>query len=451
MSSGVLTAGNGQTWENDLVAALDRPGTGLTVVRRCVDIADVLAVAATGQVSVVLLSAGLRRLDMDAVQRLVASGVAVIAIHPAGDQRSRERLERIGVTDCVADDAGPATLVAAARSAVAGLRTDDGDRRSMNRTVADPRFAFDAAADGTEAPPSLPAREDPPAAGRVVAVWGPVGAPGRSMLAGNLAAEAAEAGVPTLLVDADVYGGVQSSAFGLLDESPGLAGACRLAANGRLDLTELTRLVWAVGPAMRLLTGITRADRWPEIRPSSLPAVLAVCRSMARLTIVDCAFCLEADEEITFDTVAPRRNGATLAVLADADEVLVVGTADPPGMERLVRGLAELREAVPESVPTVVLNRARRSAASTEESAAALARFTGLPVRASLPEDRAATDKAWQQGVPLLQAAPGSALRKGIRQLAAVLASAGVAAAAVSAGVGAGPAGPAAGAHPVDG
>jgi MinD-like ATPase involved in chromosome partitioning or flagellar assembly len=281
--------------------------------------------------------------------------------------------------------------------------------------------------------------QDPPPAGRVVAVWGPVGAPGRSMLAGNLAAEAAAAGVPTLLVDADVYGGVQSSAFGLLDESPGLAGACRLAANGRLDLTELTRLVWAVGPALRLLTGIARADRWPEIRPSSLPAVLAVCRSMARLTVVDCAFCLEADEEITFDTAAPRRNGATLAVLADADEVLVVGTADPPGMERLVRGLAELREVLPEAVPTVVLNRSRRTAASTEESAAALARFSGLPVRVSLPEDRAATDRGWQLGVPLHQAAPGSALRKAIRQLAAVLAATGAAAVPVTVPVGAAP------------
>jgi MinD-like ATPase involved in chromosome partitioning or flagellar assembly len=365
---------------------------------------------------------------MDAVQRLVSGGVAVVAICPAGDQRSRERLERIGVTACVADDAGPAALVAAARTAAAGLGTDETGRRSTQRAVADPRSAFQDGEPGQAVlgPSAFPLPENPPPAGRVVAVWGPAGSPGRSMLAGNLAAEAAEAGVPTLLVDADVYGGVQSSAFGLLDESPGLAGACRLAANGRLDLTELTRLVWAVGPALRLLTGIARADRWPEIRPSSLPAVLAVCRSMARLTIVDCGFCLEADEEITFDTVAPRRNGATLAVLADADEVVVVGSADPPGMERLVRGLAELGEMVPEAVPTVVLNRSRRSAASADESAAALGRFAGLPVRASLPEDRAATDRAWQLGLPLLQAAPGSALRKGLRQLAAALAATGV-------------------------
>ena len=60
-------------------------------------------------------------------------------------------------------------------------------------------------------------------------------------------------------------GGVLATAFGLLDESPGLAGACRLAANGRLDAEELTQLCWRVGDRLSVLTGIARADRWPEV------------------------------------------------------------------------------------------------------------------------------------------------------------------------------------------
>ena len=77
------------------------------------------------------------------------------------------------------------------------------------------------------------------------------------------------------------------------------------------------------------------------------------------MTVVDCAFALEADEEISFDTMAPRRNGATLAVLAEADVVLAVGSCDPAGLERLIRGLAELADAVPAASPQVVLNRCR--------------------------------------------------------------------------------------------
>ena len=93
MTPGLLTAGNGQSWENELVAALDRPGSGMTVVRRCVDIADVLTAATTGQASVVVLSAELRRLDTEAVQRLGSAGVAIVAIYPAGEERIVGRLD----------------------------------------------------------------------------------------------------------------------------------------------------------------------------------------------------------------------------------------------------------------------------------------------------------------------------------------------------------------------
>jgi MinD-like ATPase involved in chromosome partitioning or flagellar assembly len=230
----------------------------------------------------------------------------------------------------------------------------------------------------------------------------------------GIADEAAAAGHVVILIDADVYGGVLAAAFGLLDESPGLAGACRMASNGRLDGATLTGLCWAVGPRFSLLTGIARADRWPEVRPSAIPMVLAVARGLADLVVVDCAAILETDEEISFDTMAPRRNGATLAVLAEADIVLAVGAGDPPGVERLVRGLSQLAEAVPETSPRVVVNRTRHSAASAREISDALARFTGLGVSANLPEDREATDKAWRRCVGLSVAAPRSPLRIGI-------------------------------------
>jgi MinD-like ATPase involved in chromosome partitioning or flagellar assembly len=420
MNSGLLTAGNGQGWENDLVAALDRPGSGMTVVRRCVDVADVLTAATTGQASVVVLSTGLRRLDTEVVQRLDAAGLAIVGIYPPGDDRTKARMQRIGITDLIGDDVGAPALVAAARAAMS--RISDGHRGILlPGAPADPRYALPPADSAPEIESPRRPAADPPPGGRVIAVWGPSGAPGRTTLAANLAAESAAAGVPTLLVDADVYGGVLASAFGLLDESPGLAGACRQAANGRLDLAELTNLVWSIGPNLRLLTGITRADRWPEIRPSAIPTVLSVARSMASVTVVDCGFCLEADEEITFDTAAPRRNGATLAILAGADVLLAVGAADPPGMERLIRGLAELREMVPDANAKVVLNRSRRSAASVSEATDALARFSGATVTAALPDDGASMDKAWKLGVSLASAAPGSPLRRAIRDLAAAL------------------------------
>ena len=114
---------------------------------------------------------------------------------------------------------------------------------------------------------------------------------------------------------------------------------------GTARMTEPSPRV--VGPDLRVLTGIARAERWPELRPAGLSAVYTVARELAELTVIDCGFGLEQDEELSYDTAAPRRNGSTLVSLADADHVIAVGSADPVGLQRLVRGLAELAEAVP--------------------------------------------------------------------------------------------------------
>ena len=179
-------------------------------------------------------------------------------------------------------------------------------------------------------------------------------------MAVGLADEAARLGVSTLLVDADVYGGVIAQVLGLLDESPGLAGAARLAGSGTLDSAAVVRLAWAVRPHLRVLTGLARADRWPELRPRAVAAVLEEARRLAGCTVVDCSFNLEDDEELSFDTAAPRRNGATLAVLEAADTVLCVSGADPVALQRSVRALDELRDVLPEVDPVVVVNQVRR-------------------------------------------------------------------------------------------
>lgn len=45
----VLTAVSDAAWEADLVAATERDLLGVKIVRRCVDLADLLATAATSQ------------------------------------------------------------------------------------------------------------------------------------------------------------------------------------------------------------------------------------------------------------------------------------------------------------------------------------------------------------------------------------------------------------------
>jgi Flp pilus assembly CpaE family ATPase len=412
MALQVFTAVTGAAWESELVGALDRADHGVTVVRRCVDVSELLSVAATGTGQAALLSAELRRLDGDAVARLEAAGVAVVGLVEPGDERAADRLRQLGVHRVLPADAEPEAIAAALREAVASVGMP-------GRDVADPRAALPAL--GTPVEPA----DLPEGRGRVVAVWGPTGAPGRTTVAVGIADEAARLGVSTLLVDADVYGGVIAQMLGLLDESPGLAGAARLAGRGTLDGAALVRLAWSVRPHLRVLTGLARADRWPELRPRAVAAVLDEARRLADLTVVDCSFSLEDDEELSFDTAAPRRNGATLTVLEQADVVLCVSGADPVALQRSIRALGELREVLPDVEPQLVVNQVRRGPVPgdpRQEIAAAIGRFTGREVRFFLPADRKATDAALAGGRTLAEVAATSPLRVGLRSLAASVA-----------------------------
>ena len=404
MNLPVLTAMSRPQQEVALVAALGSGQFDVEVVRRCVDSADLLAAAAAGLGRVALVSADLRGLDGEAIARLAGSGVAVVGMVDAGDEPAERRLRQLGVNVVVAADASGERVAAAARTAVLGV---------------------------TDAVPAQPVGDRPPptvdediAPGRIVAVWGPTGAPGRSTVAAGIAAEAA-AHQRTLLVDADVYGAVQAQLLGILDESPGLAAACRLANNGALDVAGLAELATELRPGLLVLTGIARSDRWPELRPAAMTAVLELARRLCPLVVVDCGFCLEQDEELSYDTLAPRRNGATLAVLESADVVVAVAAADPIGVQRFVRGLDMLREVAADVEIRTVVNRVRRGPTGPgdphRELSAAFATYAGISDLHFVPEDRAGVDAALAAGRTLAEAAPASPARLALRQLAGQL------------------------------
>jgi MinD-like ATPase involved in chromosome partitioning or flagellar assembly/DNA-binding NarL/FixJ family response regulator len=415
----VLTAVTDAVREAELVATLSNEDLGVTVVRRCVDLPDLLAVAATATARAVVVSAELRRLDREALSRLAVARVAVVALVDPGDDDVERRMRQLGVRHLVPSDAETKWVAEAVLAAVA----DADDIAGSGATTA----YFDPSRALRDLPPSpvvqLPDIE--PGSGRLVAVWGPTGAPGRTTIAVELAAEAAELGVPTLLVDADSYGGVVAQVLGLVDESPGLAGASRLANNGVLDLPGLAELARTVSPRLRVLTGIARADRWPELRPHALEAVWSLTRSLAALTVVDCGFGLEQDEELSYDTVAPRRNGATVTTLLAADVVVAVATADPVGLQRFVRGLSDLRELAPAADVHVVVNRVRRGvvgSAPETEIASALQRYAGVSNVVFVPFDIRGCDAAIAAGRTLAEQSPSSPVRPPLRELAALLA-----------------------------
>ena len=268
---------------------------------------------------------------------------------------------------------------------------------------------------------------------RIIAVWGPAGAPGRTTIAIGLAAELAGRGLPVCLVDADTYGGAIAPSLGLLDESPGFAAACRLAGSGSLTADELDRVSQRVPlgatlrgthAELRVLTGIGRPHRWPELSAERVTSVLEESRRWRPIIIVDTGFNLETDEELSSDLLAPRRNAATIAALRAADDVVAVGAADPLGLARLLRTYPDLLDVVLTTRVRVVVNRVRSSVLGLDPAGQVrqtLDRFGGVSDAVLIDDDPHAADAALLTARSVVDAAPRSALRAGIARLADAL------------------------------
>ncbi|MEX5298753.1 P-loop NTPase [Kocuria sp. CPCC 205292] len=418
------------TWP--LVDGIERLHGPVTVVRRCLDLTELLAAARAGLGRAALVAEGAEDLTASLLEQIRLGGAALLVLE-GHDHRRLAGLGAVVVPEH-ADPEDAARLVEEAVAAAAGAPSAVGYADVVAAGRADAAAGADPrpGADSDDEVPS-----GPRGGGRIVAVWGPTGAPGRTTVAVNLAAELALLGQDTALVDADTYGPSVAAALGMLDEAAGLAQACRLADQGRLDGAALRRTaadVAVAGRTVRVLTGLTRQDRWPELRSSAVAAVLERSAQEFGTTVVDCGFALEADEELTVDTMAPRRHAAALTVLERADVVVAVGAADTIGVPRLVKGLPDVAAAAPGARLVVVVNKLRRSAAGRSPELGireAWARFgSGPALEQFVPWDPETLDEALLAGAVLAETAAGSSARAAFRTLAGrVLAGAGAPAA----------------------
>lgn len=351
-------AAGGAAWEARVVHDVEE-SVQLRLVRRCVDIADLIAVARTGSAEVALVAPDLPGLDVDAVDELRRARIEVVAV---GDESSASSAAALGIS-----------------------------RRILPQEVVSLTV------------PVAPVPGVPRPEGRSWAVWGPAGAPGRSTVALSMAAAAAARGHETVLVDADTYGGSIGQLLAILDDVSGLMAACRVANHGRVH--EVEEQLLEVEPGLRVLTGLPRADLWPQVRRSAFELVLRRVRGIAPVSVVDCGFSLESAESAS----GRGRNQATELALTEADEVVVVGRADPVGLARLVRGLHELAEVTGRTDPLVVVNQMRPGLGWREADVReTLTRLAGIEPHLFLPWDQTSLDAAAMSGRLPRLAAPSS-------------------------------------------
>ena len=463
-ADGVLLALTGE--DAAIVRALDAAGSGLSVVRRCGDVAELLSAALAGLARLAVLDTGFDDLDRTVLDRLERCGVAGVLLVDDDEERRwaaagwatmprrvdpamlRARLQLIarrgggeaapvlppvGSSAVSAPSADPPAARMPGPPGNARPASAPGGGRPVAGSDADARHPASAPdRDGSArtraagaagrplpgSPPDAGAQAAQPREGRLAVVWGPHGAPGRTTVAASLAHGLARAG-GSVLVDADVEAPSLVQVLGLPEDSSSLATAARLASHSRLDTESLVGLLVPVGPDHSLLSGLGRSGRWRELPPSPMADVWTGCREVAAWTVVDIAGG-PLEDEVDDYTLEPGRDALAASLVRSADVVVIVGAADPVGVRRLLQLVSQFDEGErPAGRIEVVVNRVRASAAGPSPERAvreALARFGGLEEVALLPEDPVA-DQCLLAGCSVLDGAPGSALGRALAVL----------------------------------
>ncbi|QRZ61013.1 CpaE family protein [Rothia sp. ZJ932] len=398
------------------IAGIEAQRGNVTVARHVHDMSEVFGLGQTGIVRAALLVADYTDyLTQSMVAQLHEVGVAVVAVTDPGIDLE---IHGVAVIDALADTP---TVIESIETAVANLHTLTFDRAPAADTAA---LSTTVTVEAAEAL-SLTSSEK----GRVITVWGSTGAPGRTTVATHLAATLTAQGYSTVLVDADTYGPALGITLGLLDEYSGISQICHYADRNMLTDEKYREYVSSIdlaGKTLDIITGITRADRWPEVREKSFTSVLDYLRSRYQAVVIDTAFSLEADEEITFDGLAPRRNAAAITAVEQASDIVVVGSADVVGFPRLVRAFEELNQShlqlATDHRKHVWINKMRSETTGSRgrgEVERAWSRFgPATPITGFIPHEPSILDKALLTGKTIVEIKDAQSLTDTFTELA---------------------------------
>ncbi len=318
MTPRVATVLSARPWEAALVAAA-RDTASVRLVLRAFQPDDIER--QRSDIDVVVAGAETSWVTPAQVASWRRSGLRVVGVHPAGDEPSRSLLEAGGAHELVPDDTPPEAILQLVRF----LRP---------------------AATGDEPAP----------AGKVVAVTGPRGAPGRTEVALALGWLWSR-NHPTLLLDVDV-------------EAPALA--IRLGCPPRPDLTDVADRVRETGR----LGGkaIQRIGRLSIVVGSHRPGEPAL-RSVLVEDVVEAGTAAYA---LSVLDVGPARGDDRL--VKRADHAVLVCDAGAVGLVRAARAAAEWSG----PPPALILNRVERR--HRKDAIVAARRATGLDPVSVIPE-----------------------------------------------------------------
>ncbi|CAB4955425.1 unannotated protein [freshwater metagenome] len=370
----VVTCSLGEPWESALVSMANHPAAAIRIAARCSGPGEALGVALREQATVVVGDAVRGWWDRDVIQHFISAGIVVAII---GTDAPPGALSL--------PDSHPEALVQALQAIHAPVLVACDDALAQM----------------------------PLDRGRIVAVWGGHGSPGRTTISTHLAASAQASGLRTLLIDADTWAPSVAQHLGL-DEGHGLVQSVRSVSRGDSGLSHVLKSQRGVS----VLVGMARPELWTEIQESSFIALIDEAASEYDLVVIDVAAPIEEDEELSFDQAPYRRNLVTRSTLTIADTVFQVAGATPVALRRAISATRSLALEIPTARANleVVLNGAPRSRTRLREIESALTEHLEQSPIAAIPNEPLCESALWE-GQLVSDAAPRSQFCQGINAL----------------------------------
>lgn len=349
------------------------------LVLRCVDRVEALACIRGGGLDLAVAVGPVPWFDYQCVEEARRSGIKLMA--DAADPIEAEMLEVAGF-EVLAPDVSFADLA-----------------RSRDR----------------EETPALDYEAHPTA--KLIAVWGPKGAPGRTTIAIELAASLAMSEPLTLLADVDLYGGDIAQMLGVVEELPTIVPLSRRAARGEMrDVSSFASLRRAGTSGPILLPGLLRAELWTEVSPFGWQELIRGIRSAFRYAVFDVGFSVEP---CTDGGLTGGRNELSRTTVTEADVVIAVVRADPVGIRSFLWAADAADDLLTEDRLLVVANRVRPG--EEREVGTLIRRHLGRYPVAFVPDRPDHVSRALWRGEPVSTCEPASPVAEQARRLCAVL------------------------------
>jgi pilus assembly protein CpaE len=235
------------------------------------------------------------------------------------------------------------------------------------------------------------------AQGRMIAVVGPKGGVGKTLVSSNLAAGLAEAGERVVLVDLDLQFGDVGLVMGL---PPSHTVYDLVTSGGALDAEKLGDYLTTHESGARVLQAPARPDQAAMVDVEFLRQLFAVLRATEDWIVIDSS---------------PGFTPEVIAAIDAATDICIVGTVDAAALKNTKLGLEtlDLMGVDPETVK-IVLNRGDTRVGLTAEDAQAVA---GRPADIAIPSHRDVPRSA-NEGRPIVITRPNSEPARALRALA---------------------------------